>query len=194
MSDLEKEILKNEEKLKKIKDKNSEEAKRLKKVIKQMKRFNKPDDSVKKVSKSANEKKVSKSAKTTTKEALQDLPLDIGEKIKESQKKLSYEVIKKPLLSDIGTKPGQFIINPDYGNIGRPSSSGRYFKTTKDFIKAEKLELKEFLKNNKGAVLIHDKRRDIYRISTLKEFLKPGFDPDKELKVDRYTKISKSAN
>jgi len=84
MSDLEKEILKNEEKLKKIKDKNSEEAKRLKKVIRQMKRFNKPDE--KKVSKSANEKKVSKSAKTTTKEALQDLPADIGSKISEELK------------------------------------------------------------------------------------------------------------
>ena len=53
MSDLEKEILKNEKKLKKIKDKNSEEAKRLKKLIRQMKRLNKKLDE-KKVSKSAN--------------------------------------------------------------------------------------------------------------------------------------------
>jgi len=127
--------------------------------------------------------------KTTTKEALQGMPLDIGSKIRDIQKKKSpYQIIKKKvLLGDIGTKKGQFIINKDYGTIGTPSSSGRYFKTVAEFIKAEKKELKDFLKKNPKSMLILDKKRNKYSITTMEQ-IKKSFDSDKELQVYSYYK------
>jgi len=127
--------------------------------------------------------------KSTTTQALQKMPFDIGTKISEEQdKKRGFKIIKKKvLLGDIGTKKGQFIINDDYGTIGVWSSrTGRYFKTKADFMKAEKKQLKEFLKKNPKSSLILDTKNNRYYVTTIEEMKRPGYAPSTQLKVYGY--------
>ena len=118
-----------------------------------------------------------------------NLFLEVSKVLTEVEKRNArYQIIKKKvLLGDIGTKKGQFIINKDYGTIGTPSPSGRYFKTVAEFIKAEKKELKDFSKKNPKSLLILDKKLNKYSITTMEQ-IKKHYDPDKELKVYTYYK------